>query len=225
MQDPCRAPGPIPDHKTRRVFHLPHLIDALSCYSRRIHAIAGESTGGLIANCLHLMVFLPVIATFLACACGCFVLCLLVSLPEFKGVFACNYGRFWLQLRLFLPAFAGIFACVCGYFFLRLLVLLLANYIMQSNLPANCRWIYPRCDSRLPAIAGNSVSNYRFFASDCSGIYSCVCIYFCLRLAGIFTCDSSVFACKLHVFLPAKVSNYACHSRANSHEFPTWKYH
>ena len=28
--------------------------------------------------------------------------------------------------------------------------------------------------------------------------------------AVIFACDSSVFACKLHVFLPAEAGNYAC---------------
>ena len=41
-------------------------------------------------------------------------------------------------------------------------------------------------------------------------IFFCVCSYFCLRLAGIFTCDFSVFACKLHVFLPAEAGNFAC---------------
>ena len=85
--------------------------------------------------------------------------------------------------------------------------------MMQANLPAICRKIYPRCDSRLPAIAGNSAWNCRFFACDCAGIFSCVCSYFCLRLAGIVTCDSSVFACKLHVFLPAEAGNFACYSR------------
>ena len=49
-----------------------------------------------------------------------------------------------------------------------------------------------------------------FFACDCAGIFSWVCSYFCLRLAGIFTCESSVCACKLHVFLPAEAGNFAC---------------
>ena len=40
--------------------------------------------------------------------------------------------------------------------------------------------------------------------------FSCVCSYFCLRLAGIFTYDSSVSARKLHVFLPAEAGNFAC---------------
>ena len=48
-----------------------------------------------------------------------------------------------------------------------------------------------------------------FFACDCAGIFSCVCSYSCLRLAGISTCDSSVFACKFHVFLPAEAGNFA----------------
>ena len=48
------------------------------------------------------------------------------------------------------------------------------------------------------------------FACDCAGIFFCVCSYFCLRLVGIFTFDSSIFACKLHVFLPAKAGNFAC---------------
>ena len=37
-----------------------------------------------------------------------------------------------------------------------------------------------------------------------------LCGYFLLRLAGIFTCDSSVFACKLHEFFPAEAGNFAC---------------
>ena len=52
---------------------------------------------------------------------------------------------------------------------------------LQANLPAICRWIYPRCDSRLLAIAGNSVWNCRFF---------------CLRLCGYF------FS-RVQLFLPA----------------------
>ena len=35
-----------------------------------------------------------------------------------------------------------------------------------------------------------------FFACDCADIFCCVCSYFCLRLAGILTCDSNVFAGK-----------------------------
>ena len=42
--------------------------------------------------------------------------------------------------------------------------------------------------------------NAGFFACDCAGIFSCVRNYFCLRLAGIFTSDSSVFACKCMYF-------------------------
>ena len=45
---------------------------------------------------------------------------------------------------------------------------------------------------------------------DCAGLFACVCSYFRLRLAGIFTCDSSVFAHKLNVFLPAIADNFAC---------------
>ena len=53
--------------------------------------------------------------------------------------------------------------------------------MMQANSPAICRWIYPRCDSRLPVIAKNSAWN---------------CKFFCLRLCGYF------FLC-LQLFLPA----------------------
>ena len=49
-----------------------------------------------------------------------------------------------------------------------------------------------------------------FFACDYAGFFSCMCSCFCLCLAGIFTCGSSVFASKLHVFLPAEASNFAC---------------
>ena len=49
-----------------------------------------------------------------------------------------------------------------------------------------------------------------FFACDCAGIFFLRLQFFCLRLAGIFTCDSSVFVCKLHVFLPAEAGNFAC---------------
>ena len=52
---------------------------------------------------------------------------------------------------------------------------------VQANLPAICRWIYQRCDGRLPAIAGNSAWNCRFF---------------CLRLCGFFFL-------RLQLFLPA----------------------
>ena len=48
------------------------------------------------------------------------------------------------------------------------------------------------------------------FACDSAGILACVCSYFWLRLVGIFTCNSSVFACQLHVFLPAKAVNFVC---------------
>ena len=48
-----------------------------------------------------------------------------------------------------------------------------------------------------------------FFVCDCAGIFSCVCSYFCLRLAGTFTCDSGVFACELHLFLPAVAGKFA----------------
>ena len=34
--------------------------------------------------------------------------------------------------------------------------------------------------------------NAGVFAWDFAGIFSCVCSHFCLRLAGIFTCDSSI---------------------------------
>ena len=98
--------------------------------------------------------------------------------------------------------------------------------MMQANLPAICRWIYPRCDSRLPVIAGNSVWNCRFFACDCAGTFSCVCSHFscvggylylrffcfCLQFAYIFAWKSRQF-CMLvagkfawvpHVNLPVK---------------------
>ena len=47
------------------------------------------------------------------------------------------------------------------------------------------------------------------FACNFPGIFACVCNYFCLRLAGIFICHSSVFACKLHVFLAVNACNFA----------------
>ena len=49
---------------------------------------------------------------------------------------------------------------------------------MQAKLPANCRWIYPRCDSRLPVIAGNFVWK---------------CRYFCLRLCGNYFLSFELF--------------------------------
>ena len=48
-----------------------------------------------------------------------------------------------------------------------------------------------------------------FFACDCAGIVSCVCSYFCLRLAGIFTCDSSVFACRSRQFCMLVAGKFA----------------
>ena len=49
-----------------------------------------------------------------------------------------------------------------------------------------------------------------FLTCSCAGHFSCLCSYFCLRSAGLFTGDSSVLACKLHVFLPAEAGNFAC---------------
>ena len=89
---------------------------------------------------------------------------------------------------------------------------------LQVTSPAGCRLTYlqfareftrgviPDClhlQLILCGIAG-------IFACDCAGIFSSVCSYFCLRLAGTFTCDSSVFASKLHLFLPAKAGNFTC---------------
>ena len=76
------------------------------------------------------------------------------------------------------------------------------------NAPARwliCKWIYPRCDGRLPAIAGNSAWSCRFFACDCAGIFSCVCSYFCLRLAG--------FLPAILMFLPVSCMYFASRSR------------
>ena len=65
-----------------------------------------------------------------------------------------------------------------------------------------------------------------FFACDCAGIFflrlqlflpafvrvffPAFAVIFACDCAGIFTCDSSVFACKLHEFLPAEAGNFAC---------------
>ena len=90
---------------------------------------------------------------------------------------------------------------------------------LQVTSPSWCRLTYLQfagdftrgCDSRLPAIAVNSVWNCRF-----------VCLWLCgylfLGLQSffpgftwvMFTCVSSVFACKLHVFLPAEEGIFVC---------------
>ena len=49
-----------------------------------------------------------------------------------------------------------------------------------------------------------------FFACDCVGIFFLRSQLFLPAFGGYFTCDSSVFACKLHVFLPAETGNFAC---------------
>ena len=42
-----------------------------------------------------------------------------------------------------------------------------------------------------------------------AGLPAIVRVFF-LAFAVIFTCDSSVFACKLNIFLPAEAGNFAC---------------
>ena len=48
-----------------------------------------------------------------------------------------------------------------------------------------------------------------FFVCGCAGVFSCVCSYLCLRLAGIFTCDSSVFACRSRQFCMLVAGKFA----------------
>ena len=76
---------------------------------------------------------------------------------------------------------------------------------LQVTSHAGCRLTYPRCDSRLLAIANIFVWNCRYLCLRLCGSFFLRCSYFCLCLAGVFTSDSSVFAYKLHVFLPAEI--------------------
>ena len=105
--------------------------------------------------------------------------------------------------------------------------------MMQVNLPAICRRIYPRCDSRLPAIAGNSAWNCKFFVRvffpAFAVIFVCVwqvflpailvflpvsCMYFCLQKQAILhasrgqICMSS--ACKTTCKMPVVFRQFAC---------------
>ena len=76
--------------------------------------------------------------------------------------------------------------------------------LMQANLPAICRWIYPRCDGRLPAIAGNSAWNCRFL---CLRLCGCFFMRLQLFLPAIvrvfFHAFAVIFACVWREFLPA----------------------
>ena len=88
---------------------------------------------------------------------------------------------------------------------------------LQVTSPAGCRVTYLQfaggftggviedCLQLQVILYGIAVS----FACDCAGIFSCVCSYFCLRLADIFVCDSSVFACKSRKFCMLVAGNFA----------------
>ena len=58
----------------------------------------------------------------------------------------------------------------------------------------------------------------KFFRGMIAGCRKCSYFWvqlrhFCLRLAGIFTFDSSVFASKMHAFLPGNAGNFAASRR------------
>ena len=77
---------------------------------------------------------------------------------------------------------------------------------MQANLPAICRWIYPRCDSRLPAIAGNSAWNCRFFRLR-------LCGYFFLHLQLFLPAFGGYFYLRFQCFCLSLACIFACRSR------------
>ena len=81
--------------------------------------------------------------------------------------------------------------------------------MMQANLPAICRWIYPRCDSRLPAIAGNSAWSCRFFSCDFAGFFP--------AFAVIFACVWRVFFPAIPVFLPVSCMYFCLQKQAILH--------
>ena len=88
---------------------------------------------------------------------------------------------------------------------------------LRVTSPAACRLTYlqfageitrgviPDCSQLQVILCGLA----GIIACDCPGIFSCVCSYFCLRLAGIFTCDSSV--------LPASCMYFCLQKQAISH--------
>ena len=64
--------------------------------------------------------------------------------------------------------------------------------------------------ANLPQFAGEFT---RGVIADClqlQVILRGIASFFACDCAGFFSCDSSVFACKLHVFLPAEAGNFAC---------------
>ena len=119
-----------------------------------------------------------------------------------------------------LPVKSGKFTCSCAASRSRRTHAIARYKARKSRAtsPAGCRLSYLQIPGEftrgviadclqlqifLGAIAG-------ILASHFAGIFACVRIYFCLRLVGVFTGDSSVFACKLHVFFPVIAGNFTC---------------
>ena len=106
---------------------------------------------------------------------------------------------------------------------------------LQVNSPAGCRLTYlqfageftrcliANCLQLLVFLSGSA----GIFTFDCAGIFSCVCSYFCLRLAGIFTCDSCVylqiacvFACQSRKFCTGRGQNCMISACKNTCKIP-----
>ena len=133
-----------------------------------------------------------------------------------KGEFLTAEGRMkkkphaqFTYVTCSLPVKTGHFICFYATSTSRRILVIALNKArkLQVTSPAGCRLTYLQFASEFTrvviadclvvfcAIEVIFVCDCAgIFVCDCAGIFVCVCSYFCLRLAGIFNCDSSVFA-------------------------------
>ena len=143
---------------------------------------------------------------------------------QFAGNFACS-SQVKRSLARFtcvtcgLPVITGKFTCFEAASTSRRIHAIAVNKArkLHVNSPAWCRLTYLQFAGEFTRVVMADCLQLQvilrgiagFFACDCAGIVSCVCSYFCLRLAGIFTCDSSVFACRSRQFCMLVAGKFA----------------
>ena len=81
---------------------------------------------------------------------------------------------------------------------------------LRVNSPAGCRLTYLQLAGEYTRGVIADCLQLQVILSTIAAICVLGCSCFRLLLAGIFTGDSNVFACKLHLFLPSKAGKFAC---------------
>ena len=112
------------------------------------------------------------------------------------GCITCNSGKFYLRRD------ACKLTCFYAASTLRRIHAMARYKTCKSRVtsPAGCRLTYLKFAVEITRAVIADYLKLQDFLWANTGIFACVYNHFCLRLACIFTCDSSIFVFKLHVF-------------------------